>query len=111
MNFIVFNIQIGCEALNERGIILVYKTSNELSLIVVISRNYSSHSHEAIDAGSIETLLISDHTKNTVRSAFHVSTTIAISNTNGVIGLVSVLDEDVPNFIGVHGNRSLIRIQ
>jgi len=90
--------------LNERGIILVHKTSNELSLIVIISWNYSSHSHETIDVGSIKTLLIFDHTKNPIRSTLHVSISIAISNTNGVIGLVSIVDEDVPNFIGVQGS-------
>ena len=90
--------------MNERGIILVHKTSNELSLIVIISWNYSSHSHETIDAGSIKTRLIFDHTKNPIRSTLHVSISIAISNTNGVIGLVSIVDEDVPNFIGIQGN-------
>ena len=101
MNFIVFNIQKCCEVLNEGGVILIHKTSNELSPWIVIAWNHSSHAQDTIDTRSIEILLISDNTENTVRCTLQVSSSIAISNTYGVIDGVSTEDIYMPDQVGV----------
>jgi hypothetical protein len=95
MNIIVLYIQKSCEVLNERGVVLVHQTSNEIRPWG-IAWNHSSNAHDTIDTGLIEVCLISDHTENTVRCTLQVSSSIAISNTDGVIDKVSTEDIDLP---------------
>ena len=57
MNIIVLYIQKGCEILNERGVVLVHQTSNEIRPWG-IAWNHSSNAHDTIDTGLIEVCLI-----------------------------------------------------
>ena len=100
MNIIVLYIQKGCEILNERGVVLVHQTSNEIRPWG-ITWNHSSNAHDTIDTGIIEVCLISDHTENTVRCTLQVSSSIAISNTYGVIDGVSTEDIYMPDQVSV----------
>jgi hypothetical protein len=90
MNIVVFEIQKGCEVLNERWFTHVDETSDELSSIIVIAWDDSSQPHDAVDLKIGIVATVSDNTKNTIWRALHVSFAIAIGNTDGVIDRVSI---------------------
>lgn len=86
MDLVIADVHECGKVLYEIRIGLVDEAKNELSSVVVAAGNDSAHAEETVDLSDIEVGLLSDHTEKTVFCALQVSTSIAIGDTDGVVG-------------------------
>lgn len=92
MDLVVTDVDECGKVLNQIGVSLVNEASDELSFIVVVSRNDSADTKETVDLSDVEVVLLGNDTKDTVRCALHISTSIAVGDADGIVGCVSIED-------------------